>query len=138
MVVVFKSALEYMQEMQCTHLCKMYFPININWTSLFPILVLLGGIFHFDSNFKRNFCNQTVENLIRRRILRRLIWFCTVCQCPTKRTLARLIWVKQAAFSGQNILLAEQRIFFYLTLDQQTESSVPLLSSKSSCPLTYY
>ena len=65
----------------------MYFPILINWTSPFTILVLLGGIFQFYSNFKRNFCKQTVENLIRRRILRRLIWFCTVCLCPTKRTL---------------------------------------------------
>ena len=70
-----------------THLCRMYFPILINWTSPFPILGLLGGIFHFHSNFKRNFCKQTVENLIRRRVLRRLIWFCTVCQRPTKKTL---------------------------------------------------
>ena len=43
--------------------------------------------FHFYPNFKRNFCNQNVNNLIRRRVLRRLIWFCTVCRCPTKRTL---------------------------------------------------
>ena len=48
-----------------THICQMYFPILINWTSQFPILVFVGGIFHFNSNFKRNFCNQTVENLIR-------------------------------------------------------------------------
>ena len=70
-----------------THLCRMHFPILINWTSLFPILGLLGGIFHFYSSFKRSFCKQTVENLIRRRVLRRLIWFCTVCRCPIKRTL---------------------------------------------------
>ena len=50
-------------------------------------LGLLGGIFHFYSNFKRNVYKQTVESLIRRRVLRRLIWFCTVCPCPTKRTL---------------------------------------------------
>ena len=65
----------------------MYFLTLINWTSPFPILELLGGIFHFYSNFKRKFCLQTVENLIRRHILRRLIWFYTVCRCPTKRTL---------------------------------------------------
>ena len=41
----------------------------------------------FYSNFKRQFCKQTVENLIRRRVLWRLIWFCTVCRCPTKKTL---------------------------------------------------
>ena len=71
-----------------THLCKMYFPFLINWMSPFPILGLMSGIFpHFYSNFKRHVCKQTVDNLIRRRVLRRLIWFCTVCQCPTKRTL---------------------------------------------------
>ena len=39
-----------------TLLCRMDFPILINWTSPFPFLGLLGGIFHFYSNFKRNFC----------------------------------------------------------------------------------
>ena len=29
------------------HLCRMYFPILINWTSPFPILGLFGGIFSF-------------------------------------------------------------------------------------------
>ena len=48
---------------------------------------VVGWYFSFYSNFKRNFCLQTVENLIRRRILWRLIWFCTVCGCPSKRTL---------------------------------------------------
>ena len=56
-------------------------------TSPFPILGLLGGIFHFYSHFKRNSCKQTAEHLIRRRVSRRLVWFCTVCRCPTKRTL---------------------------------------------------
>ena len=28
-------------------------------------LKMLGGIFHFNSNLKRNFCKQTVETLIR-------------------------------------------------------------------------
>ena len=79
-----------------THLCQMYFPILINWTSPFPILGLLGGICHFYSNFKRNLCKQTVENQIRRRILRRLIWFCTACRCPTKKD-ARPISVKSIA-----------------------------------------
>ena len=30
---------------------------------------------------------QTVETLIRRCIVRRLVWVSTVCLCPTKRTL---------------------------------------------------
>ena len=67
-----------------TNLWRMYFPILINWTSPFPIVGLLGGIFHFYSDFKRNFCKQIVENLIRRHVLRRLILFCTVCDVPQK------------------------------------------------------
>ena len=48
---------------------------------------MLGGIFHFYSNFNTTFCKQTVETLIRRCIVRRLIWVCTVCRCLIKRTL---------------------------------------------------
>ena len=77
----------YIVQCVLTHLCRMYFPILINWMSPFPVLGLLGGIFHFFSNFKRNFCKQTVENMIRRHTLWHLIWFCTVCRCPTKRML---------------------------------------------------
>ena len=43
--------------------------------------------FHFYSNFNITFFQQTVETLIRRRVLRRLIWVCTACLCPTKRAL---------------------------------------------------
>ena len=43
--------------------------ILINWMNPFLILGLLDVIFHFYSNFKRNFCKQTVENLIRRCVL---------------------------------------------------------------------
>ena len=42
-----------------THLRRMEFPTIINLTGPFP--GLLGGIFHFYSNFKRAFCKQTVE-----------------------------------------------------------------------------
>ena len=77
----------YAKMAELTHLCTIYFPILINWTSPFPILGLLGGIFHFYSNFKRNFCKQIEENLIRHCILRCLIWLCTVCRCPMKRRL---------------------------------------------------
>ena len=38
-----------------TNTCRMGFPFLINWTSPFPILGLVGGIFHFYSNFKRHF-----------------------------------------------------------------------------------
>ena len=46
----------------------------------------VGVIFIF-LNFYRTFCKQTVETLIRYRVLLGLIWFCTVYLCPTKRTL---------------------------------------------------
>ena len=70
-----------------THLSRMDFPIPINWTSPFPILGVLGPVFQFYQNFDRIFCKQTVETLIRRRVMRRLVWVCTVCLCPTKRAL---------------------------------------------------
>ena len=57
-------------------------------------MALLGDIFHFLSNSKRAFCKQIVANLIRRCVLRRLIWFCTVCRRLTNKKGARLIWVK--------------------------------------------
>ena len=51
------------------------------------IFMVVGWYFHFYSNFKRNVCKQAVENLIRRRVLRRLVWFCAVCRCPTKKAV---------------------------------------------------
>ena len=61
-------------------------PTFISGTSSFPISGLLGGICHF-SPFNRIFCKQTVKILIRHRIMRCLIWVCTVCLCPIKRNL---------------------------------------------------
>ena len=43
--------------------------------------------FRLYSNCKRILCKQTLETLIRCRILRRLILVCIVCICPIKRTL---------------------------------------------------
>ena len=63
------------------------FPILIKWTNPLAILGVLGGIFHFYSNFNGTFGKQTVETLIRRCILQRLIWVCTVCLCPINRML---------------------------------------------------
>ena len=61
--------------------------ILINWTSPFPILGVSGVLFHFYSVSNRCSCKQTVKNLIRRRVLRRPIWVCTVCLCPRNGTL---------------------------------------------------
>ena len=83
-------------KLKCYVMCKVpksydlfnpYFPISINRTSLFLISGVLSGIFHFYSNSSRTFREQTKEILIRRGILRRLIWVCAVCLCPTKWTL---------------------------------------------------
>ena len=40
--------------------------------------------FYFCSSFYRKLCKPTVATLVRRRILCRLIWVCTICLCPTK------------------------------------------------------
>ena len=79
----------------------MEFPTDNNWTCPFPILGLLGGIFKFIQNLTETL---TVENLIRRRVLRRLIWFCTVCRCPTKRTLG-LYGLKAETINQMFVLL---------------------------------
>ena len=47
----------------------MEFPSLINWASQFPFEGLLDDSFHFYSNCDRTFCKQTVETLIRRRIV---------------------------------------------------------------------
>ena len=39
------------------------------------------GTFHWTINWLK--FKQTVQTLIRRRVLRRLIWACIVCQCPS-------------------------------------------------------
>ena len=46
-----------------------------------------GRYFLFLLYFYRTICKQIVETLVRRRVLRRLIWACTVWLCTTKRTL---------------------------------------------------
>ena len=47
----------------------------------------LRVVFQIHLKFKGTFCKQTMQNLIRRRILQHLIWFCTVWACPIKWTL---------------------------------------------------
>ena len=61
-------------------------------------------------------CKQTVETLIRCRVLWRLIWVYTVCLCPTKRTLS---------FNGLNKIQLT-KLFNLLFRDRvyQTESSI--------------
>ena len=70
-----------------SHKAEWNFPLILTGPVHFPFKPCWVVFFHFYSNFKRNFCKQTVENLIRRRVLRRLMWFCTVCRSATERTL---------------------------------------------------
>ena len=46
---------------------------------------------------------QTVETMIRRRVLRRLIWVCTVCQSPFKGS---------PDYNGLNIIDIEFKVAF--------------------------
>ena len=70
-----------------TLLSRMKLPTFIKWTSLFSSSGLLGVVYYSYSNFDKISCKQTVENLIRHCSLWRLISACTICLCPTNRTL---------------------------------------------------
>ena len=61
----------------------------INWTSPFPFKGLLGGIFHFYSNFKRTLCKQTVETRSAASDLG------LHCLPMSHKKDVRLIWFKQ-------------------------------------------
>ena len=77
----------------------MDYSILNNWTRLFPILGVFGAFFQFYSITNRNSCKHTVQTLIRRRVLRRLIWVCTDWLCPFCRTLSTVFW-KLSDFEG--------------------------------------
>ena len=76
------SSAQFLQA-ELTHLWWMYFPILINFG-------VVGWYFYLYSKLKGNFCLQTVENLIRRHVLQRLIWHCL--RMSHKKD-AWLIWV---------------------------------------------
>ena len=69
------------------HLSPIDLSTLITWTSPFPILGALGGIFHFfPQNFSSTFCKQAVKILIRPCIKWCLIWIYTFCLCIINRT----------------------------------------------------
>ena len=72
-----------------THMCLVDPSILIYWTSPFPILGVSGVLFNLYSISNRCSRWQTVKTLIRRRVLRRLIWVCTVCLCPKVQKMGR-------------------------------------------------
>ena len=49
-------------------------------------------VFHFYPNFNRTFYKYTVKTLITRCFLWRLIWVCTVWQCPSKGLYAYIVY----------------------------------------------
>ena len=84
--------LMYISQVKCITAFNPFMPNGISHRyQLDQSISVLRGVrwyfFRFYSNFNRKLCKQTVETLIRRRILWRLIWVCTICLCPTKRTL---------------------------------------------------
>ena len=101
-----------------THLSRMGFLITINWRSPFPSLGVFGGIYRFYSNFNWTICKQTVETLIRRHVLRtwRLIWVCTVCLCPIKRTLSLYGLIVHVSIKGERAHKSRQTQFLSVKL----------------------
>ena len=95
-----------------THISRMELTTLTNWVSLFLFKGLLGGSFHFYSHFNRIFCMQTVKTLIRRHVLWRLIWVCTVCLCPTKRTLG--LYGLKTNYAGGKKLICNWYMYIYM------------------------
>ena len=85
----------------------MEFPTHL----LDPSNLRVVGFNHFYSNFNRQFCKQTVENLIRLRVLWRLIWVCTGCICLTKRTLGLFGLNKFSHLGGTGPMSKDNRVF---------------------------
>ena len=113
----------------------MNFHISISRTSIFQIFGLLCGIFHFYSIFIRNFCKQTVENLIRRRVFAAsdLVLHCLLMS-QKKDTM--LIWVKdhclhiedQSVYYGASLICTGQCTFYCAM--RITQNCVYMKSSK--------
>ena len=62
-----------------TNLCQMYFPILINWTSPFPILGLLDGMFSLLFNFLKKLmqANSREPNQTPRFAASNLVLYCS-------------------------------------------------------------
>ena len=78
-----------MSDYSLTHICQMDPSIIINMTSPFPNLGVSGAFFYFNFIFNR-ICKPWSDAaelsfvMIRRRVLRRLIWVGTACLGPKK------------------------------------------------------
>ena len=79
------------------HLCRIGVPVRINWTSPIPLKGFAWYslvCFFFIYEFVRSLCKQTVNTLIRRRALWRLIWVSTIYLWPTNGRKAFMSRVK--------------------------------------------
>ena len=136
----FVQALQELLPALKTHICRVDPSIHINWTSPFPILRLSGVLFHFYSISNRYSCKQTVKTLIRHRVLRRLIWVCTVCLYPKNGTLGLygLIkgWVITRTIRSSSLPSLPSNITEYSDISSvpsTLESAGLLLARTSSC-----
>ena len=85
------------KELSIQNLVKPLNPFMPNgFSNLYPILGSLGGSFQFYSNFERNFCKQTVENLD--------LFFALFADVPQKGCSLRLIWVKGRMMAFSNFV----------------------------------
>ena len=87
------SSLKMMLERPTRELCSVWPDLTeqvspfINWSNPF-----LNSYLQFQCTFV---IKQIVLNLIRRHIMRCLIWFCTVCLCPIKSLMVEQITFKE-------------------------------------------
>ena len=80
--------------------------------------------FSFYSNCSRTPCKQTLATLIRRWVLRHLIWVCTICICPIKKD-ASLIWDKRC-LSAYVIIIKMPRAGQHVYQPMSCRSRFPL------------
>ena len=78
----------------------------------------------FYSNCSRTPCKQTLATLIRRWVLRHLIWVCTICICPIKKD-ASLIWDKRC-LSAYVIIIKMPRAGQHVYQPMSCRSRFPL------------
>ena len=114
-------------------LCKRYRYTLLNFYPLKPngishyyqigqsisVLRAVGWYILFSFNSIRTSCKQTVETLIRRHILWRLIWVCTVCLCPAKGTLG-IYGLNFCVFFGFDLILYVPSTIFQLNREGST------------------
>ena len=95
-------------------------------------LRVVGWYYSFYSNLNRTSYKQTVESLIRRHILRRLIWVYTVCLCPTKRMLGLYGLMGNFPFFCCRLLTSFFKIIFFKKYFQEHYQSVKQFRSRPS------